>query len=85
MIKYSHIIICMATPYRTSEFISASILAIAILGSTAKLIPINISGYTVSTRGTIINSLGRANRILSIITAHMDFQISDNSSAINGW
>ena len=39
----------MAIPYRTAKFKSTNniILAIAILGSTAKLIPANISGYTV--------------------------------------
>ena len=35
-ISYSHIYIHMAIPYRTTKFKSANILAIALLGSTAK-------------------------------------------------
>ena len=42
-ISYFHIIIRMVIPYRTTKFKSANILAIAILGSTANLIPANIS------------------------------------------
>ena len=41
------VIIHMAILYRTAKFKSTNILAIAILGSTAKLIPANISSYTV--------------------------------------
>ena len=50
-ISYSHnltVYIHMAIPYRTTKFKYANILAIAILGSTAKnLIPANISSYMV--------------------------------------
>ena len=47
-ISYSHIqCIRMAIPYRTAKFKFANILAIAILGSTAKFNPANISGYTL--------------------------------------
>ena len=37
----------MAIPYRTTKFKSANILAIAILGSTAKFNSRQYSGYTV--------------------------------------
>ena len=45
--KISYLHICMEIPYQTTKFKSANILAIAILGSTANLIPANISSYTV--------------------------------------
>ena len=48
-ISYSHNYICMAIPYQTAKFNSANILAIAILGSTAKFNfhPDNISAYSM--------------------------------------
>ena len=47
----------MAIPYRTAKFKSANILSIAILGSTAKLMPANISGYTVLLLSSVRNPI----------------------------
>ena len=44
LLAYIHMVI----PYRTAKFKSANILAMVILGPTAKLIPANISSYMVA-------------------------------------